>query len=58
MATMHKGAQVIRGARLTDPALRRAEAGDILVVDGVIREIGGPGMAVPEGAAEIGRAHV
>jgi 5-methylthioadenosine/S-adenosylhomocysteine deaminase len=53
MATIQKGAQIIRGARLTDPALRRAEPADILVIDGVIREIGQPGMAAPPGAAEM-----
>ena len=53
MATTQKGTQVIRGARLTDPALRRAELGDILVIDGIIREIGSPGLAVPGGASEM-----
>lgn len=53
MATTQKGAQIIRGGCLTDPALRRAEPADILVVDGVIREIGPPGLAAPPGAAEM-----
>ena len=52
MATMQPGAQVIRGGRVTDPAMRRAAAADILVIDGVIREVGQLGMTVPEGAAE------
>ena len=51
MATTQPGAQIIRGARITDPALRRAEPGDILVVDGVIREVGPPGLPAPEGAS-------
>jgi len=51
MATIQKGAQLIRGARLADPALRRAEPADILVIDGVIREIGPPGLAGSEGAS-------
>jgi guanine deaminase len=51
MATIQKGAQIIRGARLTDPARRRAEPGDVLVIDGVIRDVGPAGLAAPEGAA-------
>jgi 5-methylthioadenosine/S-adenosylhomocysteine deaminase len=53
MATIQKGAQVIRGARLADAKLRRAAAADILIIDGVIREVGAPGMAAPPGAAEM-----
>ena len=53
MTTIQKGAQIIRGARLTDPALRRAAPADILVIDGVIREIGPPGLTAPEGAAVV-----
>ena len=53
MATIQKGAQVIRAGLLTDPALRRAAPADILVIDGVISEIGPPGLPVPDGTAEI-----
>jgi dihydroorotase len=38
---------VIRGGRLVDPATNRDEVGDILIVDGVIREIG-PDLSVDE----------
>ncbi len=53
MATTRPGAQVIRGARPADPARRRAEPADILIVDGIIAEVGPPGMATPEGAPEM-----
>ena len=53
MATVCKGAQIIRGAHVADPALRRAQPADILVIDGVIREIAPPGLAGPPGAAEL-----
>jgi guanine deaminase len=56
MATIQKGAQVIRGGLLTDPALRRAAPADILVIEGVIREIGPPGLVVPDGTLEIDAA--
>ncbi len=56
MATIQKGDQVIRGARITDPALRRAQPGDIFIRDGVIRGVGAPGMMVPEGTAEMDAA--
>ena len=53
MATVRKGTQVIRGARIADPARRRGEPGDILIRDGIILEVGPPGIEVPEGAAEM-----
>jgi len=53
MATIQKGAQVIRAGLLTDPALRRAAPADILVIDGVISEIGPPGLPVPDGTAAV-----
>ena len=56
MATTRKGAQVIRSGLLADPALRRAQPADILVIDGVIREIGPPGLQVPDGAEEVDAA--
>lgn len=56
MATTQKGAQVVRGARLADPARRRAEAADILVIDGVVREVGAPGLPAPEGVETVDAA--
>lgn len=50
-------AQIIRGALLTDPALRRAQPADILVVDGAIAAIGPPGLAAPEDAVPFDAAH-
>ncbi|WP_144186958.1 amidohydrolase family protein [Elioraea rosea] len=50
MAATEKGDLVIRGGLLADRAATIAEPRDILVRDGVIAEIGPPGMAVPEGA--------
>ncbi len=44
------GATIIRGGLLLDAAARRAEARDILVIDGKIAEIGPPGLAAPAGA--------
>ncbi|MBR0679261.1 amidohydrolase family protein [Roseomonas eburnea] len=40
MAEIEPGFILIRGGRLADPAKRRAEPADILVEDGVIREVG------------------
>ena len=40
MAETEPGFVLIRGGRLADPARRRAEPADILVQDGVIREVG------------------
>ncbi len=42
--------QIIRGGRLVDPSLKRAAPADILVIDGIIREVGPPGLPAPEGA--------
>ena len=42
---------VIRHGRVLDVAGHRAEPRDLLVDGGVIKEIGRPGMAAPEGAA-------
>lgn len=49
--------QIIRGALLTDPALRRAQPADILVIDGVIAAIGPPGLAAPDDAQPFDAAH-
>lgn len=49
MAITRKGTLLIRGARLTDPARRRAEPADILVQDGVIAAVGDAGLDAPEG---------
>ncbi len=49
MARPEPGALLIRGARLVDPAKRRADAADVLVEDGVIRAVGAD-LAVPEAA--------
>jgi len=46
MAEAEAGASVIRGALLADPRRRRAAPADVLVVDGVIREVG-LGLAAP-----------
>ena len=40
MAKIQPGSTMIRGARLVDPARRRAEPADVLVTDGVIRAVG------------------
>ena len=42
---------IIRGGRVLDVAGHRAEPADVLVDGAVIREIGRPGMAAPEGAS-------
>ena len=44
---------IIRGGRLLDAAAHRAEPADVLVDGNVIREIGRPGMAAPEGAVTL-----
>ena len=49
MAQPEPGSTLIRGALLADPAKRRAEPADVLVEDGVIREVG-RGLSAPEGA--------
>ena len=49
MARPEPGALLIRGARLVDPAKRRADAADVLVEGGVIRAVGAD-LAVPEAA--------
>ena len=56
MATPQQGAQIIRGALVTGPGRRRAEPADILVIDGLIREVGPPGLAAPAEAALLGAA--
>lgn len=43
-------ATIIRGGRVLAAAAHRAEPSDVLVDDGVIRDIGRPGLAAPEGA--------
>ena len=49
MAKPEPGTTLIRGARLADPAERRAEPADVLVEDGAIKEVGA-GLSAPEGA--------
>jgi len=49
MATTKPGVTLIRNARLADAAIRRAEATDVLIQDGVIREVG-LGLTAPESA--------
>ncbi|MCP1673520.1 guanine deaminase [Natronocella acetinitrilica] len=44
---------VIRGGRVMDIAHRGAPLLDILVLDGVIHEIGPPGLAAPAGVVEV-----
>ena len=53
MATTRKGPQIIRGAHIADPARRRAQPADILVIDGIIRDIAPPGLSAPPGALEL-----
>ncbi len=49
MACNGPGLKIIRGARVADPATRRAEPADILIRDGFILEVGPPGLdAGPE----------
>lgn len=50
MARAEPGMTIVRGARVVDPARRRAEPGDILIRDGLIAELGPSGMHAPEGA--------
>jgi guanine deaminase len=47
---------ILRGGRVLDIAARTAEPADILIENDTIREIGPPGCAAPEGAAEIAAA--
>src|SRR5262245_34637308 len=49
----HGQAAVIRGGRLLDVRAHRADPADLLIVGDTIREIGGPGLAAPAGAAVI-----
>jgi 5-methylthioadenosine/S-adenosylhomocysteine deaminase len=46
-------ATVVRDGRVLDIAGHRAEAADLLIEGGIIREIGRPGMAAPADAAAI-----
>ncbi len=50
MALTKKGFVVVRGGRLADSSLRRAAQVDILIKDGVILEMGPPGLAAPDSA--------
>ncbi len=43
---------LIKGGRIIDPALKRDEVGDILIENGLIREIA-PSISTPEGAAQV-----
>ncbi len=56
MARSEPGFTLIRGARLADPARRRAEPAEVLIEDGVIRAVGN-GLAAPPGAREIDAAN-
>lgn len=56
MARIEAGFQVLRGGKLADPAKRRPEPADILIADGVIREIGPPGLVAPEGTPVVDAA--
>jgi 5-methylthioadenosine/S-adenosylhomocysteine deaminase len=47
---------ILRGGRVLDIAAGTAEPADILIEGDTIREIGPPGLATPEGAAEISAA--
>jgi 5-methylthioadenosine/S-adenosylhomocysteine deaminase len=49
--------RIIRGALLADPALRRAQPADILLIDGAIAGIGPPGLPAPEGTAPFDAEH-
>ena len=49
MAEIERGFILIRGGRLADPAKLRAEPADILIQDGVIREVG-PNLTHPDDA--------
>jgi guanine deaminase len=51
------GYTVLRGGRVLDIAAGTAAPADILVEDDTIREIGPPGLAAPQGAAEIDAAN-
>ena len=53
MTIPQPGMQIIRGARITEPGRRRAELADILVADGIIRDMGPPGLAAPPDAVAI-----
>jgi cytosine/adenosine deaminase-related metal-dependent hydrolase len=46
-------ATIIRGGRVLDAPPHRAEPADVLIDGALIKEIGRPGMAAPEGAAVI-----
>lgn len=46
MAKTEPGSILVKGARLVDPAKRRAEPADVLVTDGIIRAVGS-GIAAP-----------
>ncbi|MFP4126974.1 MAG: dihydroorotase [Alphaproteobacteria bacterium] len=50
---MSRYVTAILNARLLDPASRRDETGGVLVVDGVIRELGPAVREAPEGAAVV-----
>ena len=49
IARPEPGFSLVRGARLIDPAKRRAEQADVLVEDSVVRDLG-HGLSAPEGA--------
>ncbi|WP_424811999.1 amidohydrolase family protein [Roseococcus sp. YIM B11640] len=52
MAKAEPGWQIIRGGRVADPELRRAAPAEILIQDGIIREVG-ESLAAPEGTAVV-----
>jgi len=55
MAEIEAGFIIIRGALLADPARRRAEPTDVLIEDGIIREVG-VNLAAPADATVIDAA--
>lgn len=52
MAKTEPGSILVKGARLVDPAKRRAEPADVLVTDGIIRAVGSGIAAPPEARVE------
>ena len=52
MADVQQGFTIIRGALLADPAKRRGEPTDVLIEDGIIKDVG-HGLAAPDGATVI-----
>ena len=53
MARQENGKAIIRGGLVAQPDSPRAEPADILVVDGILMQIGPPGFAAPPDANEL-----